>query len=413
MKENLSFLLKPASSDCNLFCDYCFYRKTASVSSTRRAEDYPETTTHRMTGETFTALARKAQDPERQAVSYMWQGGEPMLMGLDFFQRAMDIQEKHRAPNQIIANTIQTNGILINDEWAAFFAAHGFLVGISLDGPRDIHNLHRFTRQNRFVFDRVVAACSILKEHDVEFNILAVVTGDSAAYPLEIYRFLRGQEFHFLQFIDCMEVVDGEIAPFSVEPEAFGKFLCTLFDAWFEDGYPYVNIRLFDNLLQYHVGMVPECCMYKNDCGAYYVIEYNGDVFPCDFFVTRDWLLGNINEHSIEELRDNPKHIEFTRLRSIPHEKCESCPLVGFCERGCIKFRYWPSQDYRALNYMCEAYRTFYDYSKDRYRFLAWDIMRRRNGQPVPAIGRNDPCVCGSGRKYKKCCEKYSTLMKV
>jgi len=405
MQLHRSFLVKPASYDCNLRCDYCFYRRTE--------ESYPDTGAHRMGIDTFTALVDRAQTPGTQTVSYVFQGGEPMLMGLDFYRRAVDIQRERRQPGQTILNTIQTNGVGIDGDWARFLAGEGFLVGISIDGPRELHDIHRFTRAGTGVFDRVLEACDIMSEFGVEYNILTVVTNETVGRARDIYSFLRERGFHYLQFIDCIEAVDGEIAPFSLDPAAFGEFLCELFDAWFEEGYPSVSIRLFDNLLQYHVGRIPECCMYKSDCGSYFVIEYNGDVYPCDFFVKPEWLLGNLREHTFEELIDHPKRLEFAALRDLPHERCESCRWLGFCMRGCIKSRIFPDGDYRSLNYLCDAYRAFFEYTGDRYRFLAWDIMRRQRGEPPPVhIGRNDPCPCGSGRKYKKCCEQYSHIMR-
>lgn len=405
MQQHLSYLVKPASFDCNLFCDYCFYRKTA--------EEYPEESRHRMDEETLETLVRKAQEYSSRAVAYMWQGGEPTLMGLDFYKRAIEIQQRHTKPGQTVSNTLQTNGILIDDDWARFLAENHFLVGLSLDGPQEQYDTHRFDRARRSVFDKVLRAADIMTAHDVEFNILAVVNNDTAHYPVEIYRYLVERGYHFLQFIECIEVADGELAPFSVEPKLFGEFLCKLFDEWFENGYPYVNIRLFDNFLQYHVGMTPECCMYKDECGSYFVVEHNGDIFPCDFFVSHDWKLGNIHENSIQDFIDHPKHLEFAASRSIPHEACESCEWLGFCLRGCIRSRYLPELDYAALSHYCESYRMFFEHTRDRYRFLAQDIMRRRRGLPAPPEpGRNDPCFCGSGRKYKKCCEKYAHIMK-
>ncbi|MCE5249445.1 anaerobic sulfatase maturase [bacterium] len=404
MRKNLSFLIKPASSDCNLFCDYCFYRKTA--------EAYPETTVHRLTLDTFTELVHKAQVPGRQAVSYMWQGGEPMLMGIDFYRQALAVQESHRQPDQTVSNTIQTNAILIDDDWARLFAEHRFLVGISLDGPRELHDIHRFTRSHKGVFDRVMNACAILDKHKVDFNILSVVNCDTVRHPVEIYRFLVSHGFHYLQFIPCLEVVDGEKAPFSVPADEYGRFLCDLFDIWFEDGYPYVSIRLFDNLLQYYAGYTPECCMYKDSCGEYLVVEHNGDVFTCDFFVTEEWHIGNILVNTPDEIMETPKYQEFAGLRRLECIECETCPWLGFCQRGCVKLRYLPEMNYSARNYLCDSYRTFFEYSKDRYRFLTWDIIRRHANQPAPSIGRNDPCICGSGKKFKKCCEPYSFIVK-
>ncbi|MBN1293167.1 MAG: anaerobic sulfatase maturase [Candidatus Latescibacteria bacterium] len=405
MRKNLSFLIKPASGDCNLFCDYCFYRKAV--------EAYPETNIHRMTEETCRELFGKAQIPGRQNIAYMWQGGEPMMMGIDFYRRALEIQEELRLPDQTVSNTIQTNAVLINDEWAELFARHRFLVGVSLDGPKELYDIHRFTRTRASVFDKVIQACKTLERHHVEFNILAVVNNDTVKYPLDIYHFLVDNGFYYLQFIPCIEVIDNEKAPFSVPADEYGDFLCALFDEWFKNGYPYVSIRLFDNLLQYYAGIQPECCMYKDSCGEYLVVEHNGDVYTCDFFVTKEWHIGNIHENTPEEIMEGQKYLEFSKLRRTDCTDCDDCEWLGFCQKGCIKLRYLPELDYTAKNYLCDAYRQFFEHTKDRYRFLAWDIMRRHQGLPVPEnIGRNDPCVCGSGKKYKKCCEPYGFILK-
>ena len=399
-----SYLLKPASSDCNLFCDYCFYRKTA--------ESYPEQSVHRMSLETYETLVIKAQSYDDEAVGYIWQGGEPMIMGLDFFRAALEIQQKHRHPGQTVSNVIQTNAILIDDEWAQLFAEHSFLVGVSIDGPAEIHDMHRFNRAGVSVFDRVMESCAVLEAHRVEYNILSVVTADSLPYAADIYRFLTGKDFHYLQFIPCLEVVDGELAPFSIDPDGYGRFLCDLFDVWFEEGYPYVSVRLFDNILQHRVGREPESCMFKDVCGSYLVVEHNGDLYPCDFFVTPEWRLGNIHENEIAEIASGGLYRKFSTIRNMPRPECDSCRWLDFCHRGCVKFRYLPNMEYSDLNHLCDAYRRLLDYSEERYRFLAWDILRRHAGRPAPdKPGRNDPCVCGSGRKFKKCCEPWWTVL--
>jgi len=403
-RQHLSFLIKPTSYDCNLVCDYCFYKRTE--------ETYPGAGAHRMDEATLTALVMKAQTEATSTASYVWQGGEPMIMGLDFYRRAVAVQNTHRRPGQTITNTLQTNGILIDREWASFLAENEILVGISIDGPQELHDAHRFNHTGESVFDRVIRACDLLGEYGVEFNVLTVVSAQTVKNPVEIYTFLHDRGYRYLQFIDCIETLDGGIAPYSVEPEAFGEFLCRLFDAWFEDGYPRVSIRLFDNYLQYRAGRTPECCMYKNDCGSYFVIEHNGDVFPCDFFVRAEWLLGNIVETSLEDLIGHPKRREFAVLKTIEHERCASCGWLGFCQRGCIKSRAFPGRPYDSLNYLCRAYTMFFEHADERYDFLAWDIVRRHRGLPPPVdVGRNDPCICGSGKKFKKCCARYSRIM--
>ncbi len=405
MAQHRSFLIKPASWDCNLACDYCFYKRTVDT--------YPDDEPHRMSEETFEKLVERAQLEETQTISYIWQGGEPMLMGLDFYKKAIEIQEKHRKRGQQISNTLQTNGILIDDDWAKFLAEQNMLVGVSVDGPKELHDIHRFDYAKKSAFDKVLRAVELFEKHNVEYNILSVVTMETVDKAKEIYRFLREQDFHYLQFIDCIEADGDEIFPFTLKPEAYGKFLCELFDEWFEEGYPYVSIRLFDNILQYRAGMQPECCMYKNDCGAYYVVEYNGDIYPCDFFVQDEWLLGNVFISGFDAIDEHPLHKKFMTLRSLPHDACEKCEWLGFCQRGCIKSRAFPNEGYESLNYLCKAYKMLFEYTDERYDFLSWDIIRRHRGLPAPTdVGRNDPCPCGSGKKYKKCCEKYEHIMK-
>lgn len=404
MSQPLSFLIKPSSYDCNLACDYCFYRKTSKT--------YSDTGAHRMSLETVGVLAEKAQAWNEQAVGYIWQGGEPMIMGLDFFRNALRIQEEKRRPGQVITNTIQTNGVLIDDRWAEFFARNGFLVGISIDGPRDLHDLHRFDHARASVYDLVENACAFLKKHGVEFNILAVVNRDNASHAREIYRYFRDAGFTFLQFIPCIECEDGRIMDFSLTPEQYGRFLCELFDEWVADGYPSVCVRLFDNLLQHYAGRVPECCMFQDRCGGYLLVEHNGDVYPCDFFVSNEWLLGSIIRDSLGDILTAERYQRFASLKSAPRRECGECRWLTFCNRGCIKFRHLPAGDYGAQNYYCAAYRTFFEYSDKTYRFLVWDILRRHRGELPVEPGRNDPCVCGSGKKFKKCCEPFAAVMR-
>ncbi len=405
MNPALSYLIKPASADCNLYCDYCFYRKSAAA--------YADAPVRRMSLDTFRTLAHKAYEYHPGAAGYAFQGGEPMLMGLDFYQRALDIQDEFRRAGQVVSNTIQTNAVLIDDRWAGFFAEREFLVGVSLDGPPELHDLHRLTRGGTGVHSRVMEACERLRAHNAEFNILTVVNSDTVRHPDEVYRFLVEHGFHYLQFIPCLEADEHGTAPFSVEPEAYGRFLCRVFDEWFPDGYPYVSIRLFDNLLQYRVGQVPECCQYREECGGYLVVEHNGDLYPCDFFVTPEWLLGNIQTDTIDRVAQSERYKEFSVLRQLSRKECDSCPELGFCYRGCVKYRYLPTMDYSALDYLCAAYRMFFDHVRERYNFLAWDILRRHRGEPAPSLpSRNDPCFCGSGRKFKKCCEPWSFILK-
>jgi uncharacterized protein len=399
-----SFLVKPASSDCNLFCDYCFYRKTAA--------SYPETAAHRMTVDTLDALVRKAQGGRAPAVNWCWQGGEPLLMGLDFYRTARELQERYRPEGSAVANAVQTNGVLVDREWARFFREHSFLVGVSLDGPRELHDLHRPNRAGSGVFDRVTEAVDILRDEGVEYSILSVVNDDTARHAADIYGFFREQGYASLQFIPCVEAGSGEIPPFAVKPPDYAAFLSELFDLWLADGYPRVDIRFFTNAVQFFIGLESECCMFRPACTEYLVVEHNGDVYPCDFFVEDGWRVGNIVRDSLDEIASHPKLAGFSGLRSIPRDECERCRWLDFCHRGCVRFRWIGGHDYTGRDYLCDAHRAFLDANEDRLWFLSYDVRRRNLYLPAPDIGRNDPCVCGSGKKYKKCCEKYAFVFK-
>ncbi len=398
-----SYLVKPASSDCNLFCDYCFYRRTAA--------SYPETAAHRMTPDTLEALVRKAQGGGAPAVSWCWQGGEPLLMGIDFYKTARELQERYRPHGCEVMNSVQTNGVLIDREWARFFRDNSFLVGVSLDGPRELHDLHRPNRAGAGVFDRVTDAIDILAGENVEFSVLCVVNEDTARHAADIYDFFRKKGYASLQFIPCVEAGSGDIPPFAVRPESYAAFLSELFDRWFADGYPRVNIRFFTNVVQYLMGMPSECCMFRPACPEYLVVEHNGDVYPCDFFVEDAWRVGNIVGDTLEEIVSHPKFIEFSGFRAVSRDECDACRWAGFCHRGCVRFRWIGERDHAGRDYLCDAHRTFLDTNEARLRFLARDVERRNLGLPAPGdVGRNDPCVCGSGRKFKKCCEPYAFI---
>lgn len=401
----ITYLVKPASSDCNLFCDYCFYRKTAAA--------YPESAVHRMSLDMLETLVKRVQEGGARTVNYIWQGGEPLLMGLDFFKAAIELQERNRVSDQNIMNSIQTNGFLVDRVWARFFHENYFLVGVSLDGPRTLHNLHRFTRSRESVFDRVLNAIDILAAEDADFSVLCVVNNDSVGYADEMYNFFIENDITSLQFIPCIEAGAGEIPPFAVKPEDYFKFLYTLFNCWFFEGYPKINIRFFSNIIQFFLGYPVECCMFRSSCPEYLVIEHNGDVYPCDFFVENNWLLGNIVRNTIEEITGDHLFKEFSNFRSIPRIECEECRWLSFCNRGCIRFRWLGEHNYAGRDYLCKAHRMFLDTTEDRFRLLAWDVDRRSRGLPAPKhVRRNDPCFCGSGKKYKKCCEPYSLIWK-
>jgi len=362
----MAVLVKPTSAECNMACRYCFYRD-------RPVDPYRGIKGRRMGEETLKALVAQhlAMNPDEAIFS--WQGGEPLLMGLDFFKRVVEFEMEYGASGQRVGNAVQTNGTLITREWAKFFAENRFLVGLSLDGPKHIHERYRRSPEGRGSFDAVMRAAEILREEGAEFNVLAVVTDYSAERAEEIYGFFVESGFLHLQFIPCVErdPKTGRIADYSVSPEKYARFLCRLFDLWFNGGNPEVSIRLFDNLLLRFMGMEAELCELRPQCGSYVVVEFNGDVYPCDFFVRREWRLGNIRERPLWEVVRSERMADFCRIKLGPYEECEGCEWNFLCRRGCPRYRFVWRGDFRDRNYLCEAQKRFFEHSADGFRKLA------------------------------------------
>jgi len=402
-----SLLIKPASGDCNLRCHYCFYHD-------RLTDPYKDSGWHRMSPEVLDALIRQGMRLQRDNAAFGWQGGEPTLCGLDFFRQVVALQQKYGAPGQSVSNGLQTNGLLLTPEWADFLHEYNFLLGVSLDGPSDYHDRYRTTAAGGPTQQRVLDALHMLAEHDVEFNILAVVNRYDADRGAEMFDYLAGQGFGYLQFIPCVErdPQTGRLADFSVGAEQYGDFLCAVFDRWYNDGQPAVSVRDFEASLAVYMGQQSTVCCYQPECGGYLVVEYNGDVYPCDFYVREDLRLGNIMETPLQTLFDSPAARRFARAKALPRPECAVCPWRVLCNQGCPRF---VGLDGNGRHYLCRAYQRFYTYSHDRFVTLR-DRLLTANGRdlrqapriPAEPIGRNDPCPCGSGRKYKACCGRVT-----
>jgi len=375
-------LVKPTSAECNMACRYCFYRD-------RPTDPYKGLTGRRMDEETLRALIMQhlAMNPEEAIFS--WQGGEPLLMGLDFFKRVIELEMEYGAPGQRVGNSVQTNGTLITKEWARFFAEYNFLVGLSLDGPKHIHDRHRRTPKGRGSFEAVMRAAQILREEGAEFNILAVVTDYSAGRAEEVYGFFVENGFRYLQFIPCVErdPKTGRIADYSVKPEKYARFLCDLFDLWLGDGRPEVSIRFFDNILMRFMGMEAEMCELQPQCGSYIVVEFNGDVYPCDFFVREEWRLGNIHERPLWEVERSERMDNFCRIKPGPYKECQRCEWNFLCRNGCPRYRFVWRGNFRDRNYLCEAHRRFFEHSADGFRKLAERLKGEVEGRRLGAPG--------------------------
>lgn len=295
-----------------------------------------------------------------------WQGGEPTLMGLDYYKEVVKLQQKYGKSGQVIGNALQTNGILIDDDWAKFLARYRFLVGLSLDGPKEIHDKYRRSRENDSVWRRVIQAAEILKNHQVNFNILCVLSRANINRAEDLYNFFLEHGFHHIQFIPALELnKKGEIANFCVTPRQYGKFLTELFDIWIEHPQT-MQIRIFNAVLAEILNYEKGFCALEKQCGNYMVIEWNGDVYPCDFFVKKKYKLGNIEKNSFSELKQR-RNNRFMGLKGNLPKECQRCKWLEFCYGGCIKDKKNSEKNTKRKTYFCESYKMFFDKTYERF----------------------------------------------
>ena len=368
-------MAKPGGSRCNLACHYCFYL--------RKGDLYPGSR-FRMSDEVLKEYIRQTIEshciPE---VTFAWQGGEPTLMGRGFFEKAMGLQKYYCRPGMVIHNTIQTNGILLDDGWCEFFRKNRFLVGISIDGPRELHDACRTDAAGKGTFDRVMKGLALLKKHKVDFNILCTVNAVNGDHPLEVYRFFRDEvKAQFIQFIPVVERdrQSGTVTPLSVGPEQYGKFLIGVFDEWVKHDVGTTYIQHFDTALANWYGEPHGICVFSPTCGSAMVIEHNGDIYSCDHFVDRDHLLGNIQDSPLIELVNSGRQRQFglDKREKLP-EYCRSCQFLFACRGGCPKNRFARTPDGEpGLNYLCEGYRMFFAHVAEPMKFMVEELHAGR-----------------------------------
>jgi uncharacterized protein len=413
-------MLKPRGAICNLNCAYCYYLSKERL--------YPGSH-FRMSDallEEYTRQYIEAQPvPE---MTFAWQGGEPTLMGLDFFQRAIGLQQKYRRPGMRIHNALQTNGVTLDDEWCGFLREHNFLVGISLDGPRELHDAYRVDKGGRPTFDRVMAGLELLKKHGVEFNFLTTVHAANADHPLEVYRFLRDEAgAPFIQFIPILErdnetgFQEGEkVTARSVTGPQYGDFLIAIFDEWVRQDVGRVFVQIFDAALAAWLGQRPGLCIFEETCGTALAMEHNGDLYSCDHFVEPRHKLGNIQEIPLAKMVGSEPQRQFglAKRDTLPRY-CRECQVHFVCNGGCPKNRILRTPDGEpGLSYLCAGYKAFFTHIDRPMRIMAAELQA---GRPAANImlhlaqeeaqvqrrfaraRRNDPCPCGSGRKFKWC----------
>jgi uncharacterized protein len=289
-----------------------------------------------------------------------WQGGEPTLSGINFFERVVLLQQKYGEKGQVVGNALQTNGVLINGEWAQFLHNYKFLVGLSLDGPKSVHDRYRKSVGGKSVWKKVMRAADLFKRFQVEFNILSVVSRANVNRVKEVYDFYVKNDFKYVQFIPALETNEnGKRAFFSVSPKQYGKFLINLFDTWKQNPRE-LSIRLFDSIINHYTGNEKGYCPFEKNCAQYLLIEWNGDVYPCDFFAKDSFRIGNIMDSNFSELKQK-RELQFMPLKRNLSNECKGCQWLLFCYGGCVKDRFFPSNPQPKKTYYCEAYKMFFE----------------------------------------------------
>lgn len=362
--QPFTLLIKPSGSNCNIDCRYCFYKDRAPEFGSGK---------QRMSIEVLTRLVKDYMKLNFPVVGFAWQGGEPTLMGIDFFQEAVELQKNYGSTGQQVSNTLQTNGILLDDKWCTFFHENKFLLGISIDGPKEFHDQYRLDHSASGTFDRVIKGIQNCKKHQVEFSALVLLNNKNIEHPQTLFNFLIENELTYLQFIPCVETdpATNEIADFSITPKQYGDFLCTLFDLWYEYGPEKMNIREFDSLITYYVMGKHTICAYSKQCAGFVVIEHSGDAFCCEFFVEPKWRLGNIMETPLDKLAASSIKRSFARNKQNLCNKCLLCSHLDICRGGCMKDRNRLTTDNTGQNYFCESYKQFFDHTVPRFIQLA------------------------------------------
>jgi len=363
-----SLLIKPSSADCNLRCNYCFYLDRASL--------YPDDRQPRMSLQVLERVIASFFASPQSTYSFAWQGGEPTLMGLPFFREAVRLQHELGRPGMVVANGFQTNGVLLNDDWARFFAESQFLVGVSVDGPPHLHDQTRRTSGGKGSHARIMAGLNALRRQRVEFNTLTLVNRANVAHPETIYDYLCDLGILHHQYIECVEFdAEGRQQPFAISGSEWGDFVCRIFDRWYARDAFRVSVRLFDTILAQLVDGISNTCVAGRSCDQYFVVEHNGDIYPCDFHVRHDLLLGNIMQDNWEDLQVSPLYRKFAAAKTAWSPACEVCPWQRFCNGDCPKNRPGAST---SLSHLCSGWKKFYAHTMPRFEELAQEVRRAR-----------------------------------
>ena len=381
-------MLKPAGSLCNLRCKYCYYLEKDKL--------YKQCKNHVISDELLEKFIKEYIEAQTTPqVLFTWHGGETLMRPISFYKRALELQRIYGRGRQI-DNCIQTNGTLLNDEWCQFFKENNFLVGVSIDGPQEFHDEYRRTATNKPTFVKVMNGINLLNKHGVEWNALAVVNDYNADYPLEFYRFFKQIGCKYIQFSPIVERVvkredglmlapgmqggDTGLADFSITPEQWGNFLCTIFDEWVHNDVGEYFVQLFDATLANWVGQAPGVCILAEECGHTGVMEFNGDVYSCDHFVYPEHLLGNLHTKTITEMMYSEQQNKFAKMKKqmLP-QQCKECKFLFACHGECPKNRFLNDKygNY-GLNYLCKGYRQFFEHVEPYMNFMKRELENHR-----------------------------------
>lgn len=405
-------MAKPVGPVCNLECRYCYYLDTTHM--------YDRPHRFKMSDALLETYVRQyIEASPGPVVSFVWHGGEPTLAGLDFYRRAVELQQHYLPKGWTCWNNLQTNGLRLDDEWCSFLAEARFDVGVSIDGTRWLHDTYRKDRRGNGTYDSVVAAVHRLQAHGIQPDLLCTVTSAAAQEPLSVYRAMKNLDTGWVQFIPIVRRgPDGRVTPESVTPEAYGGFLCTIFDEWVHHDIGRLEVQFFAEMSLVWAGGAANVCWMAPSCGRVPVLEHDGSVYSCDHFVTPEHRIGDVETSQLGVLVDSPIQSRFGEdKRDRLPAQCHSCRWLAVCNGGCPKDRFVLAEDGEpGLNYLCNGLRQFFEraerplkqVSSDRRRGMRPEtIMAERRAESLArwrGIGRNDPCPCGSGRKAKRCC---------
>ena len=393
MRKPFHLMAKPTSYQCNLDCDYCFYLEKEVFFNKRAETKGKEKFTH-MSDEVLRAYTKQyIASQDTPVVDFTWQGGEPTTAGLDFFKQAIAYQKKF-AGDKKITNSLQTNGVLLDNEWCKFLKEHNFLVGLSIDGPEELHDHYRVSQGGKPTFQRVVKAIECMKKHGVEFNTLTVVNDVNVKHPLEVYNFLKGIGSTFIQFIPVVEQMEvgvenpllifpkasseKKLMPFTAQREEYGDFMVAVFDEWVRKDVGKIYVQMFDNALATWIGQPANLCIFREECGSALVVERNGDIYSCDHYVYPEYKLGNITDKNVHKVATQKAQDKFGKDKANVGDICEKCEYRFACNGGCPKHRIHPNADGTSQNHWCPSYKKIFKHMDPYMKYMANELQNQR-----------------------------------